>query len=107
MTLQEAATVAALVVPALGLAATWGALGTRMRAVEAQGVKFEALQTKVAEIDVRTTASAASQGTRIAEAKAAVDRLAGMYEGFERAMAIASRRTKAHGVPVAGGGEQA
>lgn len=100
----ELAIVAAFVVPALGLAATWGTLGQRVRALEAVAAKVEGLQTKVAEIDVRTTASAASQGVRIGEAKAAVDRLAGMYEGFERAMAIASRRTKAHGVPISGGG---
>jgi hypothetical protein len=102
VTLQEAATVAALVVPALGLAATWGSLNNRMRAVEGVAAKLEGLQTKVTEIDSRTTSSAASQGERIGKAQAAVDHLAGLVEGIERGFALSAKRLKtaAHGNPL-------
>jgi hypothetical protein len=98
MNLQEAATVAALALPALGLAATWGSLNNRMRVLEAQLAKVDALGTKITEVDSRTRDSAQSQGERIGKAQADVDRLGGKFEGFEKGFASGRRsRTAAHG----------
>ena len=86
--------VSAIVIPLLGLAATWGALGQRLRAIEGLPEKVESLQKQLTDLTGRFTSSAESQGTRIGKAQSDVDRLAGKFEGFERGFASGVRRTR-------------
>lgn len=98
--------VSAIVIPLLGLAATWGALGQRLRALEGLPEKVEGLQRQLTDLNGRFTSSADSQGKRIGKAQSDVDHLAGQFEGFERGFARGRRtRTAAHGVPIEGGGK--
>lgn len=99
--------VSAIVIPLLGLAATWGALGQRLRALEGLPEKVEGLQKQLTDLNGRFTSSAESQGARIGRAQSDVDRLVGKFDGFERGFASGVRRTRtaAHGHQVQEGGK--
>lgn len=94
----------AFVVPALGVAAAWGSLGARLRALEGLPAKVDGLGSQLTELGGRFNNSAESQGKRIGKAQSDVDRLAGQFEGFERGFYRGARRTKtaAHGNPEGG-----
>ena len=101
------AIVSAIVFPAIGLAVSWGALGVRIRNLEKLPELVESLAGDVKRIDQRTQDSARSQGERIADAKTAIDKLAGELKGLDRGIALATRqrtRTAAHGI--AGGKDE-
>ena len=92
------AIVSAIVFPAIGLAVSWGALGQRLRALEALPTRVEDINRHLLAIDSRTAASAAGQGARLEVVKTGIDRLEGQMVGFERGV-VAGRRSKtaAHG----------
>ncbi|HXJ25571.1 MAG TPA: hypothetical protein VNH17_07720 [Streptosporangiaceae bacterium] len=84
-----------------GLAATWGALGLRVRRVEqdaATKLELQALDTKLEEIR-------RLQGERLGIVEKKADGLIGKFEGFQAGFATGRRtRTSAHGVPSGGEG---
>ena len=96
----------AVLIPAIGIAVAWGALGQRLRQLEVLPSKVDALAERLAALDARTADSARSQGERIARAQTDVDKLSGEVKGLDRGFAMASRRsrTAAEGHPTGGKG---
>lgn len=90
-------TIVTLGLAAAGVVGSWFVMGYRVRVLEKRGVSFDALEKKVAEIDTRTLASAASQGKRLETAQREVDGLRGSFESFERYAMGRRSKTAAHG----------
>lgn len=89
--------------PALAAAVTWGAIGARLRQLEREVGKIEAMQTRLAEVDSRARGSSESQGHRLGDVEEDVAVLKGRFEGFERGFASGRRsRTAAQGHPIGG-----
>lgn len=103
----ELTIVMAVAGPALAAAVTWGAIGARLRQLEREVAKIEAMGTRLTEVDSRARGSAESQGHRLGDVEEDVAVLKGRFEGFERGFASGRRsRTAAQGHPVGekGGG---
>jgi hypothetical protein len=83
------------------LAATWGALGLRVRRVEQDGatkLELKALDEKLEEVR-------RLQGERLGVVEKKADGLIGKFEGFQAGFATGRRtRTAAHGVNTGGEG---
>ena len=97
--------ISAILIPLLGLAATWGALGQRIRALEKLPERVDGIDKELTGLAGRFTSSAESQGARIGKAQSACDQLVGRVEGLERGFYI-GRRTKTRGHTTDGGKDE-
>lgn len=102
-------TALAILVPVLGLAATWGSLGTRVRQLEKELAKLDPLGKQIYDVDAKVELVRKDQGQRLGAVEADTAVLNGKFEGFERGFGAGRRsRTAAHGTPIKepkGGGE--
>jgi hypothetical protein len=99
----EISIILAVGIPLLGLAATWGSLGTRIRQLEKEVAKIETLQTGQATLDAKIEHVRNDQGKRLGGVEQEQRALAGQFEGFKHGFGAGRRsRTAAQGIPIAG-----
>lgn len=93
----DVSTILAVGLPLLGLAATWGALGYRIRELENKARAHEDLRKATDALDLKIEFVRKDQGARIGVLEKDVGILQGKFEGFDRGFGAGRRsRTAAH-----------